>query len=70
MTAAARILPGLPAYGPAAEPFPSSGYGAYPEDVVVEFEDKDGHKWVGNFQRGKDRSSNRFVLPAQTVGAG
>lgn len=52
MTANVRILPGLPAYGVPAEPFPSSGYGAHREGTVVEFEDKDGNKWIGNFQPG------------------
>lgn len=51
-TATVRILPGLPAYGPAAEPFPSNGIGAHREGVVVEFEGHDGQTWVGNFQPG------------------
>lgn len=52
MTTNFRILSGLPAYGAPAEPFPSSGYGAHREGTVVEFEDMDGTKWIGNFQPG------------------
>ena len=51
-TASIQILPGLPAYGPRAEPFPASGYGAHREGVVVEFVNGNGDAWVGNFQPG------------------
>ncbi len=47
-----QILPGLPAYGPPAEPFPANGNVAYREGVVVRFKAQNGDDWVGNFQPG------------------
>lgn len=54
------MLPGLPAYGPAAEPFPASGYGAHREGVVAEFKNDNGDIWVGNFQPGLSSYSAVF----------
>ena len=56
-----RILSGLPAYGPRAESFPASGYGAHREGVVVEFVDDNGNAWVGNFQPGPGSYSAVFA---------
>lgn len=42
----------MPAYGPLAVAFPNSGYQAHREGVVVEFTDREGDRWIGNFQPG------------------
>jgi hypothetical protein len=47
-----EVLPGLPTYGPNAEPFTATGQGAHREGFVVRFTAPDGGSWVGNFQRG------------------
>jgi hypothetical protein len=47
-----EILPGLPPYGPAAEPFPEDGGQAYREGLVVEFRPRGRPSWVANFQKG------------------
>src|SRR5262245_11223124 len=52
MCAKYELLPGLPPYGPLAEPFTATGQGTYREGLVVRFETDDGQSWVGNFQRG------------------
>ena len=47
-----RILDGLPAYGPPAIGFSSSGRGLHSEGLVVAFEGSGHNPWVGNFMRG------------------
>ena len=47
-----EVLPGLPPYGPSAEPFTATGDGTHREGFVVQFAAPDGGSWVGNFQRG------------------
>ena len=73
MAAAPRLLPGLPPYGPSAVSFSSSGYGAHREGVVIEFESVDGHRWVGNFQRGGttfDAVLTTFAIDRPVIVAG
>ena len=45
-------LPGLPAYGAPAVPFPTEWGRVGREGVVVEFSDAHGGTWVGNFAPG------------------
>ena len=52
MPAQFTILPGLPPYGPMALPFPTNGWRAHCEGIVIQFESQDGNSWIGNFQRG------------------
>ena len=53
-----EILPGLPASGEWAVPFPQDPRGSFREGLVVRFFDEaDGTSWVGNFRqsfRGSD----------------
>src|SRR4051812_8574173 len=58
-----RVLPGLPAYGPLAQPFPASWGRVGREGVVVEFTDATGAVWVGNFSPGLGRVSAVFAHP-------
>lgn len=51
MTLSVTILPGLPAYGPLATPFPTEWGRWGREGTVVEFK-ANGICWVGNFQPG------------------
>jgi hypothetical protein len=51
MLPSARILPGLPPYGPIATAFPSEWGRVGREGTVVEFATDEG-KWVGNFRPG------------------
>ena len=51
MVSAARILPGLPAYGPMPMAFPPEWGHFGREGTVVEFETDEG-VWAGNFQSG------------------
>src|SRR5437899_214164 len=46
-----EVLPGLPAYGPMAEPFSATGRGKHREGLVLRFTSEAGESWVGNFQR-------------------
>jgi hypothetical protein len=46
-----EVLPGLPAYGPLAEPFSPTGQGKHREGLVVRFTSETGESWAGNFQR-------------------
>lgn len=55
-----KALPHLPPYGPSAIPFPSDESGYHKEGYAVEFEDKNGEKWVGNFQKGFTSYNNVF----------
>jgi hypothetical protein len=48
----ARILEGLPPYGPAAIPFPAEWGTRGHEGLVVEFTLADGQAWTGNFRPG------------------
>ncbi len=52
-----RILKGLPPYGPLATPFPARYGRTGHEGLVVEFDNDDTGKWVGNFQPGISRYS-------------
>jgi len=45
-------LAGLPAYGPPATSFSSTGKQLYSEGLVIRFTTNDGTSWIGNFQRG------------------
>ncbi|HKQ49964.1 MAG TPA: hypothetical protein VJZ71_17955 [Phycisphaerae bacterium] len=47
-----EVLPGLPPYGPLAQPFSASGQGTQCEGFVVRFFPIEGDPWVGNFQPG------------------
>src|SRR4051794_19170072 len=58
-----EVLPGLPAYGPSAEPFTATGQGAHREGFVVRFTSPDGGSWVGNFQRGLSRYDDLQAHP-------
>jgi len=58
-----EVLLGLPPYGPMAKPFPASGYGAFREGFVVQFESKKISKWVGNFQLGHTSFSGAYDHP-------
>ncbi|MBX7072338.1 MAG: hypothetical protein K1X71_04260 [Pirellulales bacterium] len=51
MALSVTILPGLPAYGPQATPFPTEWGRFGREGTVVEFKDDDSC-WVGNFRPG------------------
>ena len=51
MAAAARILPGLPPYGPTPTAFPPEWGSLGREGTVVEFQTDEG-LWVGNFRPG------------------
>jgi len=55
-----KVLSHLPVYGPAAIPFPTDKFEHHKEGYVVEFEDKQGKKWIGNFQKGLSSYSNAF----------
>jgi len=57
-----EILPGLPVYGPMAEPFSSTGQGTHREGLVVSFCPPTG-SWVGNFQRGLSSLDEVFAHP-------
>jgi hypothetical protein len=52
-----RILKGLPPYGPLATPFPARYGRTGQEGLVVEFDDDDHGKWVGNFGPGASKYS-------------
>jgi len=58
-----EILPGLPPYGPDAEPFSATGQGTQREGFVVRFASPDGSSWVGNFQRGLSRFDDAHGHP-------
>jgi hypothetical protein len=58
-----EILPGLPAYGPEAEPFSATGQGKHREGFVVRFAVKPGNEWIGNFQPGYGGCSGVFEHP-------
>ena len=47
-----EVLPGLPVYGPLADPFSATGQGKHREGLVIRFNAETGENWVGNFQRG------------------
>ncbi len=57
-----EILDGLPAYGPAAQPFSATGFGTHSEGVVVKFLATSG-EWMGNFQRGMSSCDEVFQHP-------
>jgi len=57
-----EILPGLPVYGAAAEPFSATGLGMHREGLVVRFE-ATGGSWVGNFQRGMSSCDRVLTHP-------
>lgn len=61
--AAFELLPGLPPYGPAAKPFPVSGYRAHSQGLVVQFVSEKVGKWVGNFQPGLTNFSGAYEHP-------
>ena len=46
-----------------AKPFPSSGYGAFREGFVVQFESNKIGTWVGNFQLGSTTFSGAYQHP-------
>jgi hypothetical protein len=52
-----RILKGLPQYGPLATPFPARCGRTGQEGLVVEFDDDDTGKWIGNFRPGYSKYS-------------
>ena len=58
-----EVLSGLPPYGPMAKPFPTSGYGAFRQGFVVQFESKKLGTWVGNFQSGLTTFSGAYKHP-------
>jgi hypothetical protein len=58
-----EILSGLPAYGPAAEPFSPTGQGEHREGFVVRFAPDTDSEWVGNFQPGAGGLSNVYEHP-------
>jgi len=60
-----EILPGLPPYGPAAEPFPEDGRQAYREGLVIRFRPRGNPSWVGNFQRGWSVFNSVVLHPDQ-----
>src|ERR1051325_10784316 len=61
--AAFEVLPGLPPYGPAAKPFPVSGYRAHSQGFVVQFLGEKAGTWVGNFQPGLTSFSGAYEHP-------
>jgi hypothetical protein len=58
-----EVLLGLPPYGPMAKPFPASGYGAFRQGFVVQFESEKIGTWVGNFQSGLTTFSGAYDHP-------
>lgn len=58
-----RRLPGLPAYGPLALPFPPEWGRTGREGLVVEFERTDGSVWVGNFAPGIGAADDVLAHP-------
>src|SRR5262245_21909079 len=58
-----EILPGLPPYGPDAEPFTATGQAAHSEGFVVRIRSIDGSSWVGNFQPGLGRLTEVHAHP-------
>jgi len=58
-----QVLLGLPPYGPMAKPFPTSGYGAFRQGLVVQFESETIGTWVGNFQAGLTTFSGAYEHP-------
>lgn len=58
-----EILPGLPPYGPDAEPFTATGQNTHREGFVVQFTAPNGDSWVGNFQRCQGRLDKVYVHP-------
>ncbi len=57
-----KVLDGLPAYGPMAEPFSATGQGTHCEGLVVRFNASTG-EWTGNFQRGISSLDDIFEHP-------
>ena len=58
-----QLLPGLPAYGPEAVPFPHDWGRFGREGIVVEFIRNDGTTWVGNFAPGRYGASGAVLHP-------
>lgn len=58
-----RILKGLPPYGPLATPFPAWYGKTGREGLVVEFDNDDKGKWVGNFGPGGSNYSGLHEIP-------
>jgi hypothetical protein len=58
-----EVAPGLPAYGPMAVAFPTSGQGAHRQGFVVRFSPRSSGPWVGNFQPGLTRFSGVYPHP-------
>jgi hypothetical protein len=58
-----RVLPGLPATGPAAETFPKSAARLGREGFVVEIFPENERSWVGNFGPGLSNFSAAFEHP-------
>ncbi len=58
-----RILRGLPPYGPLATPFPARYGRTGQEGLVVEFDNGDKGKWVGNFGPGLCKYSGVHRIP-------
>jgi len=58
-----KVLPGSPPCGAMAKPFPSSGYSAFREGFVVQFESEKIGTWVGNFQPGLTTFSGVYQHP-------
>jgi len=58
-----RILKGLPSYGPLATPFPARYGRTGQEGLVVEFNNDDEGKWVGNFRPGRFKYSGVHRTP-------
>ena len=54
-------LPGLPGTGPVPEQFSASGKGTFREGFVVRFDPDVGEPWIGNFQPGDRRRTNRAL---------
>jgi hypothetical protein len=61
--AGARLLAGLPPYGPLAQPIPLQWGRRGSEGVVVEFTARDGERWVGNFQPGMGTLDDVLLHP-------
>jgi hypothetical protein len=64
MTLSVTIVPGLPAYGPLATPFPTEWGRLGREGTVVEFKDDD-FCWMGNFRPGLGGIELAAVHPNQ-----
>lgn len=58
-----RILMGLPPYGPLATPFPARYGRTGQEGLVVEFDNDEKGKWVGNFRPGHFKYSGVHRTP-------